>query len=102
MNLQSKTKSACMLASISLKDVIPPEALVGILKGHDPMEQWGPYIGVFFGECPAKIMKGVVEENGLTKQDMEKCYKSLSKFYQTPHFKEIYHDVFPENLGKPT
>lgn len=101
MKLQSKTQSACMLTSISLKEVIPPDVLVGILKGHETAGKWGPYIGVFFGECPAKIMKGVMEENGLTMQDLEKCYKKLSKFYQTAHFWEIYSDVFPEYMGIP-
>ena len=91
---KSVAHTACIAASISLKGIIPSKVLVSILKGHEPIGKWGPYVGVFFGECPAKIMKGVVVENGLTEQDMEACYLNLPKFYQTPHFREIHQDVF--------
>jgi hypothetical protein len=85
----STTHSACLLASISLKEVIPTQVLVGILKGQAPIGDWLSYIGVFFGECPARWIFGVMAENGLTLQDLEKCYKSLPECYQTLHFKEI-------------
>ena len=85
----SATHTACLLASISLKEVIPLQVLVSILKGHAPIGDWVSYIGVFFGECPAKTMHGVMAENGLTLQDLEKCYKGLPTLYQTSHFMEI-------------
>ena len=91
---KSVTYTACILASISLKEIIPPQVFVSILKGHEPMDKWRPYIGVFFGECPAKIMYGVVKENGLTIHELAKCYQSLPKFYQTPHFGEVCSHVF--------
>jgi len=88
------TYSACILSSISLKAIIPPQVLIDILKGHAPIGDWEPYLGVFFGECPAKVIYGVVKENDLTRQDMEKCYQSLPKGYQAPHFMEICQNVF--------
>ena len=93
---KSVTYTACIAVSISLKAIIPPHALVSILKGHVPVGDWEPYLGVFFGECPAKIIHGVVKENGLTMLDMEKCYQSLPKGYQAPHFKKILQNVFAE------
>ena len=96
MKLQSKTQSACMLASISLKEIISPETLVSILKGHEPIGAWGSWIGVFFTECPAKIVSGVVEENNLTFEDLKLCWQSLPKPYQTSHFSEVCAHVFPQ------
>jgi len=93
---KSITYTACILASISLKEIIAPQTLVGILKGQDPVGDWEPHIGVFFTECPAKIVYGVVEENDLTTQDLEGCWQSLPKPYQTPHFKEVCSHVFPK------
>jgi len=93
---KSVTYTACIAVSISLKAIIPPQVLAGILKGHVPVGDWEPYMGVFFGECPAKIIHGVVKENSLTMLDMEKCFQSLPKGYQAPHFKEILQDVFAE------
>ena len=83
------TQAACINASISLTQVIPTRVLVSILKGQTPIADWEPYIGVFFGECPAKWIFGVMSENGLTLQDLEKCYKSLPECYQTSHFKDV-------------
>jgi hypothetical protein len=93
---KSATFNACILSSISLKEIIPPQVLVNILKGLEPLGDWEPYIGVFFGECPAKIIHGVVKENGLTKQNLDQCYQSLPVLYQTPHFEEVCPHVFAE------
>jgi hypothetical protein len=93
---KSITYTACILASISLKEIIAPRMLVDILKGHEPIGDWEPYIGVFFTECPAKIVGGVVEENDLTMQNLEKCWQNLPKPYQTLHFKEVCLHVFPK------
>jgi hypothetical protein len=93
---KSVTHTACILASISLKEIIAPKTLIGILKGHAPIGAWEPYIGVFFTECPARIVGGVVEENGLTFKDLEECWQSLPKPYQTSHFIEVCSHVFPQ------
>jgi len=91
---RKKTYAACMNSSISLKDLIPPDVLVAIVKGEEPVGAWGAYLDVFFNECPASWVRGLADENTLTKQDLVRCYKRHK--YQPKHFKETLDEAFPE------
>ena len=83
------TESSVNSCNVSYKDEINAETLVGILSGRiDPVE-WQAHLDTFFNELPESYISGVMEENGLTLNQLVNIFENLPSAFQGKHFKEM-------------
>lgn len=84
-----KTLSSVVSCNVSYKDEITADVLVGILSGKISMTGWKSHIETFFNELPESYIKGLMEENSLSMQQLIAVFESLPFVFQGKNFKEI-------------
>lgn len=88
--LKKYTLSTAMSCSTSLKEIMPPETLVDLLSGKQPLDkQWVHHITVLFSEIPPVYLAHTLAENDLSYEDAEKLYACLPPVLQYRPIQEV-------------
>jgi hypothetical protein len=88
----TKTLAAIVSCNVSYKDSIDAQTLVGVLSGALPFTPWQSHLDTFFNELPKEYIVGVMEENGLTLQNLSAVFNALHPVFQGKNFRELLHE----------
>lgn len=86
-----KTLSSVVSCNVSYKDEITAEILVGILSGKLPIGNWKTHIDVFSNELPGSYIRGVMEENAISMQQLISVFEARPTVFQGQNFKKLMH-----------
>ena len=89
MGYGKSTESSAISCNVSWKREINAETLVGILSGKTPPDNWQPHLETFFNELPKALIRGVMEENGLSLDQLARVFETLPAVFQEKSFKEL-------------
>lgn len=83
------TERAVVSCNAACKDELTPKKLVDLLSGTATPEGWIGYLDVFFNELQERTIRGVMEENNLTLDQLKAVFASLPKAVQGRRFKAL-------------
>ena len=82
------TQDSVIHCAISHRE-IDAGTLVGILAGTMPMGEWKSHIEVFFGEVSHENIIGVMRENALSLEQLDKIFMALHPVWRGKNFEKL-------------
>lgn len=88
-NAAGYTQCAVIGCNVSYRREITAGILKNILLGKQEIGHWIGHIDTFFNELPAEVLVGFLRENGISYEDVKRCYDALPPVLQGEGFKKV-------------